>query len=303
MHTIPIKDCKIIPPKSEAFAIKTSKNMLKMHQCLLCVGKRGSGKSVAICAYLGMLKNEGKLNRILVISSTFDSNKKLMKDLDIQEEDVYSPDDNYVIEDIIEKVNEERDDYLKYWEDVKRYKELQKQIKNKNIYIDDIDADLLLDFLVDGALKPPTHRWDGKKPVIGLFIDDAQSTPLFRTPKFLNLITRHRHIGAFPTGGALGISVFTAVQNYTSQHGGCPRTLKNNCTSLLVFKMKDRKELQQVYENVAGELSEEEFYKAYDHATEEAHSFLLIDFHKKPEQPSCFRKRFDEYIVIENSEK
>jgi ABC-type dipeptide/oligopeptide/nickel transport system ATPase component len=302
MKTIQIKDCKIIPPKGNAFSINTSKHMMKMHQCMLVCGKRGSGKSVAITSYLSMLKKEGKMDRIFVISPTFDSNKKLMKSLDIQDEDVYAPDENYVIEDIIEKVNEERDDYLKYWEDLKRFKELQKQIKNKNIYIDDIDADLLIDFIVDGELKAPTHKWSGRKPVLSLFIDDSQSTQLFRTPKFLNLITRHRHIGAFPEGSALGLSVYTAIQNYTSQHGGCPRVLRNNCTSLLVFKMKDKKELEQIFQSVAGEISEDDFHGAFEYATNEPHSFLLIDFHKKDHQPSCFRKRFDEYIIV-NSDK
>jgi hypothetical protein len=32
-------------------------------------------------------------------------------------------------------------------------------------------------------------------------------------------------------------------------------------------------------------------------ATNEPHRFLFVDLHKKKEQPSIFRKRFDEYLI------
>ena len=134
---------------------------------------------------------------------------------------------------------------------------------------------------------------------MGLFIDDCQSTPLFRSPKFLNFVTRHRHIGAFKEGGALGTSVFIALQNFTSASGGCPRAVRNNATSIITFPLKDKKEIGQVFESVAGEIEEEKFMKAFEYATKEAHNFLLIDLHPKKEHPSRFRRNFNEFIIPE----
>ena len=58
---IPDKDLKI-PPNS-AFAIETSPMMMKLHQNMIVVGKRGSGKSTIITNCLRMLKEEDKMDR------------------------------------------------------------------------------------------------------------------------------------------------------------------------------------------------------------------------------------------------
>lgn len=303
MKTLIVNDMKIEIPKGNSCPIKTSKNMLNPMQNVVCIGKRNSGKSTAITNYFRMLKKEDKAMRIFVISTTFDSNKKLMKNLDIQEEDVYQPDcPEIVIEDIISKCEEERDLYLKYHEEMKRWNLLQSKLNNRNIYIDDIEPDLMLQFLTPEGFEKPTHKWNGLRPNMYLFIDDCQSTPLFRCQKFLNLITRHRHIAAFPEGSALGIQVFTAIQNYKSQYGGCPRTVKNNCTTLILFSMKDKAELKECFESVAGEIDEQTFYEVYNYATKESHSFLLIDLHPKKDHPSKFRKNFDEFIIIDENQ-
>ena len=63
--------------------------------------------------------------------------------------------------------------------------------------------------------------------------------------------------------------------------------------------MKDKKELQEIYESCAEEIDEQTFYQVYKHAINEPHSFLLIDLHAKDNHPSMFRKRFDEFIIPE----
>jgi len=275
-----------------AFAHKTEKNMLKAHQNMILLGKRGSGKSFACCNYLKM----SNFDRIFVISSTFESNKKLMNYLNIDEDDIYDPEDALrSLEDIIQKVNQERDDYLEYHEKLKKHKQLKKYLHNLDYFVNNIPVDLME--MYDDIVEPPTHKYNGKIPFLALWIDDCQSTPLYRTPKFLNFITRHRHIGAFPTGGALGISVFQCVQNLTSASGGLPRACRNNCTSMCIFRIKDEKEQKQIYESIAGEVSREEYEEAYEYATSEPYGFLLIDLHPKPGF-SIFRKQFNEIIYF-----
>jgi hypothetical protein len=60
-------------------------------------------------------------------------------------------------------------------------------------------------------------------------------------------------------------------------------------------------ELEDVAESVAGEIDDETFYKVYEEAIGDGvnYEFLFIDFHKKPNHKSMFRKKLDEYIIID----
>ena len=295
MKIIKANECKIVPNKDVINHVKTGKNMLNGHGICLYIGKRNSGKTQSCTSYLKMLMNESSCNRIFVISSTFDSNKMLMNDLNIDDDDVYNPDDSTIVQDIINKIDDERDDYIEYHEKMPLWNALQKEMKTKPI--EQVDDMLLLEFGDEhGDLKRPFHRHGGKKPIIHIMCDDIQNTMLLKCKAFSNFLIRHRHIGAFPSGGALGCSIHLLLQNYKG--GFCPRIVKNNATSLAVFKIQDMKELGEIYEGIQGEIKQDEFYKAYEYATNEPYGFLLIDLHKKKEQPSMFRKRFDEYIVL-----
>ena len=153
----------------------------------------------------------------------------------------------------------------------------------------------------DGNLIKPVSKY-GHFPVIHVFVDDCQSSPLFRDKKFLNLAIRHRHLGGLKQGGALGVSLFIAIQNLTAQAGGCPRAVRNNCTQLiLVGKCKDKKELEDIYKSVAGEVSYEDFTRGYEYCSKEPFNSFVIDLHpKKPHQR--FRKNMDEYLEFQKIE-
>ena len=68
-------------------------------------------------------------------------------------------------------------------------KELKEVIKNpqqlqENYY-------LFSEFIgLDGNWIEPEHKWGGRRPKMALFMDDAQSTAIFRNRRFLNLVTR-----------------------------------------------------------------------------------------------------------------
>ena len=91
VRTVKVKGQEIQVPEGSAFSINTSPMLLKAHQNMLVLGKRGSGKSVAITNYLRMLQEDKKLDRIFVISPTFMSNRVLMDNLGIDENDVFDP--------------------------------------------------------------------------------------------------------------------------------------------------------------------------------------------------------------------
>ena len=88
---------------------------------------------------------------------------------------------------------------------------------------------------------------------------------------------------------------FFLIQSYKAQAGGISKCIRNNTTSLVLFKSKNETELKDVQQECSGEISEELFYKMYDYATLEPHSFLFIDYHPKEERYR-FRKHWDELL-------
>ena len=67
----------------------------------------------------------------------------------------------------------------------------------------------------------------------------------------------------------------------------------------MLFKTKDRAELMDVADSVAGEINTDEFLKVYDTAigSGDEHQFLSIDLHRKKSHPSMFRRRFNEFLI------
>ena len=296
MKTTKVKNLEIIPPKSESGLYTTDTFMPKMHQVCIAVGKRASGKSTAIINLIERMK----FDYCIAVSPTMNSNKELMDRLKIEHtfEDV---DDPSVIDKIKDIVKAEAEDLERYKEEVKRYNKLMKDLKEGK-YMDD---DLLLQFFSDeGHFQKPEHRWNGEKPRIAVIFDDMLGSGIYSKPRKLNgLSTYSRHIGSLKDGGAIGVSLFFMIQSYKAQTGGLNRVIRNQCTSLIIFKTKDKKEMEDIAEPCCGEVDDTTFYKVYDTAITEPYDFLFIDFHKKKEHPSCFRRKFDEFIIPEELNK
>jgi hypothetical protein len=80
------------------------------------------------------------MDRIFCLSDTFDSNKKMLENLDIRPEDILSPNDPDAIDKIVAQIDKERDDLLEYREKVKRWKSFNKKLDINNLEY--ITADL-----------------------------------------------------------------------------------------------------------------------------------------------------------------
>ncbi|MAO22225.1 MAG: hypothetical protein CMJ25_15870 [Phycisphaerae bacterium] len=269
--------------------------MPKMHQVCVAVGKRASGKSTAIINLIERMK----FDYCIAVSPTMNSNKELMDRLKIEHtfEDV---DDPSVIDKIKEIVKGEAEDLERYKEELKRYNKLMKDLKEGK-YMDD---DLLLQFFSDeGHFQKPTHRWNGEKVRIACIFDDMLGSGIYSRPRKLNgLSTYSRHVGSLKEGGAIGVSLFFMIQSFKCQTGGLNKVIRNQCTSMLLFKTKDKQEMKDVAESVSGEIDEELFNKVYDTAIGDGtdYPFLFIDLHKKKEHVSMFRQRLDNFILTED---
>ncbi len=74
----------------------------------------------------------------------------------------------------------------------------------KKLYVNPSNLDeeyTLFDECIDPIThkwKPPVNKYYGRRPYIACFIDDAQSTAIFRNKAFINMALKHRHLGSMP---------------------------------------------------------------------------------------------------------
>lgn len=236
MKTVgPIKGYGITVPKQKAFQIDTPNDMIKMHTLLLAIGKRGAGKTVAVTSLLKLLKQHKVLDRLFVISPTWDSNKMAFEGLPVDEEDVFhDPTDDAILE-VTKRVKQEARDLMEYKEKVSLKRRVEKALKNMqhDTDVDTIDPELLIMAYGKGVLdgEEPYHKWGGRRPVMALFIDDSVGSKMLGSRVFLNFCLRHRHIGPVDNTG-LGVSVLMASQAYTTAMGGLPKAIRGTFSSL-----------------------------------------------------------------------
>ena len=175
---------------------------------------------------------------VIAVSATMASNKELMSRLNIQHE--FDPDDPTVIDKIREIVEAEAADLERYQEEMRRYRKLMKLIHSESPLFRLPEGDLAA-FYKDGDFKPPKHRYNGRKPKIGVIFDDCLGSQVYARPRKLNgLATYSRHIGQLKEGGAIGVSLFFLVQSYKCQAGGLNKVVHNQCTCLMVFLSHER---------------------------------------------------------------
>lgn len=285
-----------------AFAIETPPDHISMGSLVLCVAKKQSGKTRFISNLLYQLKQASCMDRIFWISDTASSNYKMIKNLDIQPEDILSPNDPNVVDKIIAEIEKERDDLLRYREKMKRWK-----MFNKNLRIDNLDyiTSDLLEFYNPNTrqFEPPKHRWNGKKPVIGICADDIQSTPLIGSKKFNNLCIKMRHIGAFENGEPpIGCSIFICVQNYTCQgNQSISKAIRGNINCCAIWKTGNTKELDLLSTELSGIIPKADILQAYNFVMNREpnnrHNFLFLDLTPKPNHPSPFRMNYTTWLL------
>jgi hypothetical protein len=297
LSTQSVKGLQIVPPKETSGAYETSPDMPKMHVVMVVNSKRGGGKTTCV---VNLIEKMG-YDYTIAVSPTMNSNKELMSRLNI-EHTFDDPDDLTCVDKIKEIVNEEARDLERYRHEMKEYNKLMNDIKNGK----SLDDNMLLKFFdtntygLNDFIKPQ-HRWDGRKPRIAVIFDDMLGSGIYSKPRKLNgLATYSRHLGGLQEGGSIGISLFFLIQSFKCQTGGLNKVIRNQCTQMIMFRSKDLKEIDDIAESCGGEISKDQFMKVYDYAIGDGsnYPFLFIDLHKKPEQPSMFRRRFDEYIIV-----
>ena len=297
MRTKKVQGLPVTVNKGDTYVPETPENCPSGRQVSIFCGRRSAGKSTA-CASL--IEKMG-YDRLFLVSPTALSNQGMVARLKIAPEDVYDPNEPGVLRMIIDEVERERDDYERYVEEMKRWKQFVRQLKRDDPVLS-IPDEMLLTFFKDGEFKKPYHKYGGRKPYVGVVYDDCLSSRAFtKDIRLLNAtVILHRHVAAFNNEpGALGLDMYFLCQAWKSNVGTLPPVIRNQCTTLAIFKTKSDKELQAIQEECGGEVSKELFYKIYDYCTAGEHDFMFIDMFRKSSHPSMFRRCLDEFVIPE----
>ena len=290
-------------PKGSPVYPETEKDFFQLPFVLLSIAKRYSGKTASLSWFLHILKKMDRLDRLILVSPTFHTNSHYFEGLPLDEEDIIEPSINSATE-VMARVEDEAIGFDAYHEQLERFTQLQKDIRDRRKNVNEISEDLLLEFL---DMEKPKYKYmrNGKayKPIIIALFDDCQGTDAYSPSKknMLNYMTiKHRHVGAvqYGDGKAIGVQLMFSLQNYTTSSQGLPKSIRGNATIVCVFKNKNENELKLIAEEVSGEIDKETFFKVFEQATSVPYGFLTIDLNPKKTVKSQFRRCWNEYLYV-----
>lgn len=284
---------KNVLPQKGAFTIDTEEDYPKLHTLCVVSGRRGGGKSVTVANYMKKLKEKHYMDKVILITPTYNSNKEIWDIADISPEDVLEPDMNS-IKTVIGRIESEKEEWDKFLEKKKKWEMFQKE---KHTSLTGLRGRKLLDYYNLGFLEPDPEEPKWKYPVeqpprISVVVDDCLGTDLVARSKagLLNFAIKHRHIAS-----GLGCSLFMLLQQYKCQ-GGLNKAIRNNTTMLIQFKVNDENQIQSIKEECDLPITDEEWTDLCAYAHAKPYNPLVIDF-----SPKCptkqFRSGFDEYVI------
>ena len=313
MKTKIIKGFDKEPPEKFNNEYPTSHGMFRAPWLMLVCGVRNSGKGYLTSKIIRESNAENLYDVIYFITPTFQSNKKQFGDLGVKEENVYEPTRDS-IELVIARVEQDRDDWEAYNDQMEIYNNWMKKTRSKKaihtISDQDIEQFMMAGYLdLDGnvSVNIPKPEWKYKtirKVQSLLVLDDVMGSPCMNHSAGLTkLATLNRHVAPLSgeEGGSLGLSLIMQVQSYKSV-AGISRQVREQCTELILFKNKQEGVMDSIMKELGGVVSEEQFKQAYEYALREKHDSLCISMN--PKCPTMqYRRNLTECLVFPEAEK
>lgn len=262
---------------------EVSDGLFKLHTLSAFIGPRGSGKTNAVVLLARRYLDDKSINRIFIISPTYDSNR-IFDLLEPSPEDVFknmhtcSADLNTIVAKVKTMVDEFREyeviaGMFKMWRAfLKGGPPLPLPMYNK---------------LENMGFKAPDPV---PRPAPLLIIDDMSHSDLYTPSKkngFVNLCLRHRHLFQ------VGLSIFMLVQTFKT---GIPKCLRQNIQQFFLWPTHDMSQLESMYDEFANMCTKEDFIEMFQRATSGKHNFMTIDMNAR-DPILRFRKNFDEILM------
>ena len=266
---------------------ETDASLFKLHTLAAFIGPRGSGKTNAVVLLAKRYLEDGSINRIFVISPTYDSNR-IFDLLHPNPQDVYKNMHSCLqdIQAIIESVKEMVQEY----ETTKTFNQIHDKWKRfqsgKGPMLTTLEFNLMEKH---GFKRAP----DIPRPSPLLIIDDMSHSDLYTPSKknsFINLCLRHRHLFK------VGLSIFMLVQTFKT---GIPKCLRQNIQQFFLWPTHDMSQLESMYDEFANLCTKEDFMDMYKRACKTPHNFMTVDMNAS-DSLLRFRKCFDTILLPES---
>lgn len=293
----------LIVPKRTSGKVPVPEHLPSLHGIQIWVGRRNAGKSVAATSLIKRYMDCGAIERVILVSPTFQSNAHTFAPLKINPaSDVIEP-----TKDAVQVIKQKLDQELREWEAhiaaKKAYAKFQKEMQSNSSFAALNEAEVAgweqMGFLMRPTEEPKWKRADDSHPTrIYVLCDDVFGTPMLRFGKgaedFTNLCIAHRHQMCSGQVG-YGVSIGILSQSYAAI-GSVPRAVRENNTLLCLFLNSDEKQRQKIVQELSDiPISPEQFFAFWDYATQKPHGFLTIDMNP-PTPEKRFRSQYDEYL-------
>jgi len=258
------------------------------------IGMTGSGKSYSLITMLKMYEREGiydeddmkcEIRYILVSPTSKSDANAVFQLLKIEEDDLI---DNFSFEALENKVNDliQEKQSISDWNlYIKALKKLRKHEDIESLTEEELE--LLDKFGMEDDGRDLRRK---STKIYFMIFDDMISTPLFSRSsknKMNNLIILCRH--------------HSICCLMTAQHlKAIPPLIRSNSKVYVIFKSNNyKKVLDDLYTEVSGLITPEQFEQMYITATEESHNHLTIIIDNKMPDKYKYRVNWNDYFIFQ----
>lgn len=286
---------KPVPHKKNKYPLPIDKNSPRMYFVCLAVGSRGSGKTFSIVKLLKQYEKFGIVNqqtqektaqRVILFSPTIDANPIFNSLKHLDEKDIITNYSDDKLVEVIEDIKHENDETKEYHQKLALYHKFVKHSRKKPEKLAQIfTPEELMELELMDYEKPKEPTYPNGCTVF-MVLDDLIGSSAFKSTgksALTNLILKNRH---------LGVNVLIATQSMR----GIPKTIRLNVSLFILYRFANKKiVLDDVYQEVSGKLTPDQFEALYDYATNDDHDALVIDMTGTDKQ-LMFRKNFAEAL-------
>ena len=284
--------------KKLEYPIPVKPNVQKPYFVCCAIGQRGSGKTFSIVKLLSNQEKSGFIDaetgekvaiRHFLFSPTLSGNPVFssLKYLD-QENDVINEYTEAKLQEVLDELKEEKEITNQRREYVKAYKKFKSMTQRQFNAWTDVDSILLLeryDFAPPSEL-PPIRYPSGV--VANIILDDCLGGEAFNSKRkslLVKAILNSRHYG---------VNFLIASQNMKAIN----KSIRANTDVWILFRFKSQKIiLDDIYEEISGVLTPDEFLELYEYATTHDNDAFVIDG-KEPKE-NRFKRNLDVILRLE----
>lgn len=282
------------PPKfknSNQYPIPNDPHVSRPYYIFVASGAKGSGKTFGITKHIVNAEKSGFYDPVtgdkvkiktFLFSPTAESNPVFNAIKSLDPDDIINDYTDEKLEEIIEQIKEEREAVKKYKKYVEAYKKYEKMSKKQLERCTDYEMLSLL-FLYDFQDYREMEKPEQK--IYFIILDDCITNKSAFSSKKSNSLTRtilnSRHIG---------VCLYIATQHIKM----VSKAVRGNVDIWQLFKTKNEQLLlDDIYPELSGLVTPEEFLSLYHYATSASDNDSLVYDGKEPNKQDRFKLNFD----------